>query len=53
MRRHIPKNPAPLAQTSMKLMPHHTPPFRTKDEYLDWLSHGKDYKYLIEKYWKH
>jgi len=49
---HIPKSPAPLVKTSLKLMPHHSPPFKTRQEYLDWLSHGKDNKYLIEKYWK-
>ncbi len=53
LRKHIPENPAPLASTSMKLMPHHSPPFKTKQEYFDWLKHGKDNKYLIEKYWKH
>jgi arylsulfatase A-like enzyme len=53
IRRHIPKSPAPLAPTSMKLMPHHCPPFRSKEEYFDWLNNGKDYGYLIEKYWPH
>ncbi|UCE47764.1 MAG: sulfatase-like hydrolase/transferase, partial [Phycisphaerales bacterium] len=53
LQRHIPKSPAPLAPTSMKLMPHHCPPFRSGREYLDWLNHGKDYGYLIEKYWPH
>jgi arylsulfatase A-like enzyme len=31
--RHIPQNPAPLAETSYKLMPHHFPPFKSKEEY--------------------
>jgi arylsulfatase A-like enzyme len=53
LKEHIPENPAPLIQTSLKLMPHHFPPFRTRQEYFDWLNHGKDNKYLIEKYWKH
>ena len=53
LRKHIPENPAPLTPTSMKLMPHHYPPFRSKQEYFDWLNHGKDNKYLIEKYWTH
>jgi len=52
LRQSIPKNPAPLVKTSLKLMPHHTPPFKSKEEYVDWLKHGKDYKYLIDKYWK-
>ena len=52
LRRHIPANPAPLVKTSVKLKPHHTPPFKSKAEYVDWLEHGKDTKYLIEKYWK-
>ena len=52
MARHVPQNPAPLVKTSVKLQPHHTPPFKTKAEYQDWLEHGKDTKYLIEKYWK-
>ena len=53
LRRHIPKQPARLAPTSMKLMPHHCPPFRSREEYSDWLNHDKDYRYLIEKYWPH
>jgi len=52
LRQYIPKNPAPLVKTSLKLQPHHIPPFKSKEEYYDWLKHGKDYKYLIEKYWK-
>jgi arylsulfatase A-like enzyme len=48
----VPKNPAPLVKTSVKLAPHHTPPFKSKEEYLDWLEHGKDYTYIIEKYWR-
>ena len=53
LRKHIPENPTLLAPTSMKLMPHHCPPFRSEQEYLDWLNHGKDNKYLIDKYWTH
>ena len=49
---HIPQNPAPLVKTSLKLMPHHYPPFKTKAEYFDWLKHSKDNQYLLEKYWK-
>ncbi|MBD3415204.1 MAG: sulfatase-like hydrolase/transferase [Candidatus Aminicenantes bacterium] len=49
---HLPENPAPLKKTSLKLQPHHNPPFASKKEYQDWLKHGKDTKYLIEKYWK-
>jgi arylsulfatase A-like enzyme len=29
----IPEDPAPLVDTSYKLMPHHFPPYRTKEEY--------------------
>jgi arylsulfatase A-like enzyme len=49
--RHIPRNPAPLKQTSQKLSLHHFPPFRSRAEYEDWLRHGKDTRYLIETYW--
>ena len=52
MSKHIPSNPTPLKITSLKLKPHHTPPFRSKSEYQEWLDHGKDTRYLIEKYWK-
>jgi arylsulfatase A-like enzyme len=52
MAKHVPQNPAPLVKTSARLQPHHTPPFKTKAEYQDWLEHGKDTKYIIEKYWK-
>jgi arylsulfatase A-like enzyme len=31
--RHIPENPAPLVDTSYKLMPHHLPPYKSKEEY--------------------
>jgi len=51
MAKHVPQNPAPLNITSLKLQPHHYPPFKTKEEYRDWLEHGKDNQYLIEKYW--
>jgi hypothetical protein len=30
---HIPKNPAPLVETSYKLMPHHFPPYKSKEDY--------------------
>ncbi|MBA7585701.1 hypothetical protein ES708_27689 [subsurface metagenome] len=50
--KHIPSSPAPLKVTSVKLKPHHQPPFRSRDEYQEWLNHGKDTKYIIEKYWK-
>jgi arylsulfatase A-like enzyme len=49
---YIPADPAPLKQTSLKLAPHHYPPFKSREEYFDWLQHGKDTQYLIEKYWK-
>ncbi len=52
LRQHIPSNPAPLVKTSLKLQSHHIPPFKSKAEYMDWLEHGKDTKYLIDKYWK-
>ncbi|MEE8453115.1 MAG: sulfatase/phosphatase domain-containing protein [Thermoguttaceae bacterium] len=32
--RHIPTDPAPVAETSYKLSPHHLPPYRSKQEYL-------------------
>ena len=32
----IPSDPAPLADTSYKIMPHHYPPFRSKEEYRSW-----------------
>jgi arylsulfatase A-like enzyme len=49
---HVPQNPAPLHQTSLKLAPHHYPPFKSRAEYFDWLKHDKNNLYLIEKYWK-
>ena len=52
MAEHIPKNPAPLKRTSLKLQPHHYPPFRSREEYQDWLLHGKDNGFLLDKYWK-
>lgn len=52
MKQHVPANPAPLVKTSEKLMPHHDPPFRTKEEYLDWLAHGKDNLWRIQTYWQ-
>lgn len=48
----IPKSPAPLKKTSEKLKPHHIPPFRSRAEYEEWLKHGKDYQYLLKKYWQ-
>lgn len=51
LKKHIPKNPHPLVKTSVKLMPHHDPPFRTKDEYYDWLKHDKDNIWRISTYW--
>ena len=50
--KHVPQDPAPLVKTSLRLMPHHYPPFKTKAEYWDWLQHGKDNLYLLEKYWQ-
>ena len=49
---HIPSDPAPLKQTSLKLSPHHFPPFRSRVEYEDWLKHEKDTHYLIRTYWQ-
>jgi arylsulfatase A-like enzyme len=49
---HIPGNPAPLKKTSYKISPHHYPPFRTREEYDDWLRHDKDMSYIIKKYWQ-
>jgi len=51
LKKYVPKNPAPLKKTSEKLQPHHLPPFKSKEEYDDWLKHGKDYNYIKEKYW--
>jgi len=41
MIQNIPKDPAPLMDTSYKLMPHHLPPFRTKEEYIAWKAKRK------------
>jgi len=30
----MPRNPAPVAETSYKLAPHHTPPLKSKEDYL-------------------
>ena len=49
--RHIPQHSAPLKKTSLKLSPHHIPPFCSEAEYRDWLKHDKDYEYIKEKYW--
>ncbi len=51
MRGMVPTNPAPLVKTAEKLLPHHDPPFRTKQEYKDWLAHGKDNTWRIATYW--
>lgn len=52
MQKHIPKNPTPLKKTSLKMLPHFVPPFKSEEEYLDWLEHDKDNTYLLEKYWE-
>ncbi len=52
LKAYLPKNPHPLVKTSEKLQPHHDPPFRTKEEYLDWLAHGKDNLWRINTYWQ-
>ncbi len=49
---YIPTNPAPLLRTSEKLQPHHIPPFRSLADYQEWLQHGKDNQYIIDKYWR-
>jgi hypothetical protein len=49
--KHIPQNPTPLVKTSLKLEPHHIPPFKSKAEYIDWINNNKDYRYIIDKYW--
>ncbi len=41
MAQYIPKNPAPLMDTSYKLMPHHLPPFKSKEEYIAWKAKRK------------
>ena len=54
-RRHIaaiPESPAPLVKTSEKLKSHHIPPFRSRSEYEDWMKHGKDNQYLLDKHWR-
>jgi arylsulfatase A-like enzyme len=33
---YIPADPAPLAETSYQLSPHHVPPFRSREHYLEW-----------------
>lgn len=52
MASHVPEDPSPLEQTSLKLQPHHIPPFRSRQEYDEWIEHGKDMQYLIRKYWQ-
>lgn len=46
----IPKNPAPLKLTSTRLQSHHYPPFRSPEDYQDWINHGRDNKYIIDKW---
>lgn len=41
MAQYIPKNLAPLMDTSYKLMPHHLPPFKSKEEYIAWKTKRK------------
>ena len=50
--RHLPADPAPLVKTSLKLQPHHFPPFRSRQEYDEWIEHGKDTAYMVKKYWQ-
>jgi arylsulfatase A-like enzyme len=52
MRNYLPANPAPLAETDYDWQPHHFPPFKSKEEYLDWVEHDRDNAYRIETYWK-
>ena len=47
---HIPPNPAPLTKTSLKLQPHHLPPFRSRAEYDEWYARGKNNAYLIKNW---
>ena len=35
---YIPADPAPLAETSYAISPHHVPPFRSLEHYLEWKS---------------
>ena len=49
--RHIPQQPARLKKTSLKLSPHHIPPFSRRAAYQAWLAHDKDYQYIMKKYW--
>lgn len=49
---HIPADKAPLVRTSEKLQSHHIPPFRSRDDYQEWLRNGKDNQHLIRKYWR-
>lgn len=35
MRGHVPKDPAPVVETTYKLSPHHIPPLRSKRDYLE------------------
>jgi arylsulfatase A-like enzyme len=39
---HIPTDPAPLAETSYQLSPHHVPPFRSQQHYLEWKAGQQD-----------
>lgn len=46
----IPKDPAPLKLTRTKLQSHHYPPFRSPSDYQDWINHGRDNQYIIDKW---
>ena len=52
LRRHIPQDPAPLMKTSVEIRSFHIPPFKSREEYQDYVGHGKDMLYYINKYWK-
>ena len=36
MAAYVPPDPAPLAETSYQLAPHHVPPFRSVEDYREW-----------------
>lgn len=48
----IPRDPAPLVRTSQELQPHHIPPFRSRADCDEWKAHGRDFGYLLERYWQ-
>ncbi len=50
MTSYIPKNPAALKLTSTKLQAHHYPPFRSPDDYQDWVDNGRSNEYIINKW---